>query len=61
MVGKKEKLLDAQATVFESLYIYKTMGEALRFSKVLMIETIEQLNGLKSEIDRANQTLDAAF
>lgn len=61
MVGKKEKLLDAQATVFESLYIYKTMGEALRFSKVLMIETIEQLNGLKSEIDRANQTLDAAL
>lgn len=60
-VGKKEKLLDAQAIVFESLYIYKTMGEALRFSKVLMSQTIEQLNSLKSEIDRANQTLDGAL
>lgn len=61
MAGKKERLLDAQATVFESLYIYKTMGEALRFSKVLMSETIEQLYSLKSEIDKANQTLDAAL
>jgi hypothetical protein len=61
MIGKKEKLLDAQAVVFESLYIYKTMSEALRFSKILMSQTIEQLNNLKSEIDKANQTLDAAL
>jgi hypothetical protein len=61
LFGKKAKLLDAQATVFESIYIYKTTAEALRFSKILMSQTIEHLNNLRAEIDKANQTLDAAL
>ncbi len=59
--GKKDKLLDAQAVLYKEFYIYKTQIEGLTFSKVLISELIEQLNGLKSQIDKTNQTLDAAL
>jgi hypothetical protein len=61
MVGKKDRLLDAQGVAFEELNIYKTQISGLQFSKVLLSEVIEQLNGVKSEIDKSNQTLDAAL
>lgn len=60
-LDKKTKLLDGQATVLESLYIYKTMDDALRFSKILMRETLELLNNLKESINIANQKLDESI
>lgn len=61
MFGKNKELLDAQGTVFEELYIYKTHGEGLRFAVVLMNETIDQFTGLKAQVDTANKTLDEAL
>ena len=59
--GKKDKLLDAQATHLEELYIIKTTIHAILFSKILISEIIEQLNGLKAQVNKANQTLDSAL
>jgi len=53
LLGKHQKLFDAQATCLETSYVCKTRIQALAFASKLVEEVLAELDNLKGEVDRS--------
>ncbi|MFP5213459.1 MAG: tubulin-like doman-containing protein, partial [Acidobacteriota bacterium] len=57
MIGKRKRLLEAQAAHLQEYYIYKTRFAAWEFAKELIPDLISELNGLRNEVSRCMSLL----
>ena len=60
-VGKPDSLLDAQGEALLEQYTYRTLIEALAFSKQLLEELIVEITDLKGEADRCTSIMSEAI
>lgn len=61
LLGKREKLFQAQTTLLQQLYIKKTELEGLRFAKRLLAETLNEMQLLNNEVKRFSDMLTQAL
>ncbi|MGH9427177.1 MAG: tubulin-like doman-containing protein, partial [Terriglobia bacterium] len=61
MLGKRQKLLDAQGECLRDLYIYRTQGEAWNFAKKLLQDLITEITRLGTDVHNCAALIDESI